>query len=195
MRAQFLPTRLTAQALPTPAQLSPAQLSPAQVASCGGGAQVAELTASLKLARDEATALSEQAQKVSAARVQSYCAPHGPPARESANRTARGPLLLLTIKLCHQWQAEDALVHLRELHAQLLSEHLASAERLEAEVPTSVCVSGRLRSCPHGPGLSQVAHLERAHKEANDLAATEKLLRAAAEGQVRASHPEGCAQQ
>ena len=96
-----------------------------------------------------------------------------------------------------QRQAEDALVHLRELHARLLSEHLASVERLEAEVPTACpgFVSERLAQLSHGPGLSQVAHLERAHKEANDLAATEKLLRAAAEGQVRASHPEGCAQQ
>ena len=94
-----------------------------------------------------------------------------------------------------QRQAEDALVHLRELHARLLSEHLASVERLEAEVPTACLRFRAFAQLSHGPGLSQVAHLERAHKEANDLAATEKLLRAAAEGQVRASHPEGCAQQ
>ena len=41
-------------------------------------------------------------------------------------------------------------MHLRELHARLLSEHLASVERLEAEVPTA-CLSAFQsvwRSCP-----------------------------------------------
>jgi chromosome segregation ATPase len=59
-------------------------------------------------------------------------------------------------------QAEDALAHLRELHAQLLAEHLAATVRLEAEL----------------------ARAETAHANAAEAAATEKALRSAAEVQV-----------